>query len=173
MKRNTYIIGPAGVGKSTVGKLLAEILEWGFIDLDETVEAIYRQSLEDIFAVYGPGTFQEMQSSVFNELAQGNHQVFTGNDALIVHGENFKLMKATGLVFCLEAAEATLNQRLDRRKYRFLAAEKYHEDLRHWLSDSSLFYSQADAIIVTDETSPRDIAHSIRKLLVDSGEYQF
>ena len=40
--RNIYLIGMMGVGKSTIGRILANHLKWAFIDVNEMLEAIYR-----------------------------------------------------------------------------------------------------------------------------------
>ena len=53
MKRNIYLIGFMGVGKSTIGKLLAKEMEGQLVEMDETIEAEQGISINEIFAKYG------------------------------------------------------------------------------------------------------------------------
>ena len=46
--RNIYLIGMMGVGKSTVGRILANQLKWAFVDVNEMLEAIYNRPLLEI-----------------------------------------------------------------------------------------------------------------------------
>lgn len=44
-----YLVGFMGSGKTTVGKRLAEIIGWNFVDLDEQIAKKERMKIEDIF----------------------------------------------------------------------------------------------------------------------------
>ena len=46
--KNIYLIGMEGVGKSTLGRLLANHLKWAFVDFNEILEAIYNRPINEI-----------------------------------------------------------------------------------------------------------------------------
>lgn len=162
-----------GVGKSTIGRILAEKLEWGFIDMDETVEAIYNQSIEEIYTTYGEAGFHDMESKILLEVSQGSHQIIACSEGMVKNPYNFTLIKTTGLLFWLEAPVETLVSRIENSKYLFLIKDNKSEILREWLRERKKIYQQSDVLISTADYSPEDIAAAIRKIAFESGKYQF
>ena len=57
-----YLVGFMGCGKSTIGKLLADRLGWGFADIDKDIEASQQRSISDIFDSLGEEVFRRMES---------------------------------------------------------------------------------------------------------------
>ena len=171
--RNIYLIGMVGVGKSTIGRILAEKLEWGFIDMDETVEAIYNQSIEEIYTLYGETGFHDMESKILQEVSQGSQQIIACSEGLVKNSFNLTLIKATGLLFWLEAPVETLVSRIQNSKYLFLFKDDKSKILRDWLREREKIYQQSDVLISTAKYSPEDIAAAIRKIAFDSSKYQF
>ncbi len=71
------IIGFMGVGKSTVGKLLAQHLQWTFVDLDQSIEKEVGTSIPDIFNTDGERAFREKEREIALRLcgAEGQQRV--------------------------------------------------------------------------------------------------
>ncbi len=61
-KRQIHLTGFMGSGKSTVGRRLAERLQWEFLDLDEAIIRLGGQSIAEIFAAGGEETFRRLES---------------------------------------------------------------------------------------------------------------
>ena len=62
-KPRIFLIGYRGAGKTTLGRRLAQVLEWSFVDADEELESRYGTTIRDIFAAEGepgPRSFQPM-----------------------------------------------------------------------------------------------------------------
>jgi len=57
-----YIIGMMGSGKSTIGKRLAENIEYPFIDLDSYIKKEGNKTIENIFQNYGEEYFRELET---------------------------------------------------------------------------------------------------------------
>src|SRR5262249_13056710 len=57
-----YLLGCMGSGKTTIGKLLADRLGWGFADIDEDIEASQQRSIIDIFDTLGEEVFRRMEA---------------------------------------------------------------------------------------------------------------
>jgi shikimate kinase len=65
---NISLIGMSGVGKSTVGKLLAERLDYTFIDVDKRIEQHFGKTLEEIVDELGEQDFIEAEKREVQEL---------------------------------------------------------------------------------------------------------
>ena len=86
--RNIYLIGMMGVGKSTIGRILANHLKWAFIDVNEMLEAIYSRPLQEIIATFGEESLRTMEATMLQELSQGEHQVFACNSDTVLKKAN-------------------------------------------------------------------------------------
>ncbi|MGC9159443.1 MAG: shikimate kinase [Terracidiphilus sp.] len=67
--RRIALTGFMGAGKSTVGRRLAERLEWQFIDVDEAIEAAAGMTIAEIFAQDGEAAFREMERAAIARMA--------------------------------------------------------------------------------------------------------
>jgi len=61
--RRIVLTGFMGAGKSTIGRLLAEQLNWNFLDLDAHLESRAGATIPEIFATHGEAHFRQMESS--------------------------------------------------------------------------------------------------------------
>ncbi len=66
---NLYLIGMMGVGKTTVGRLLAKQLNYRFFDTDALIEQLAGQPITQIFAEAGELEFRRLESQVLAELS--------------------------------------------------------------------------------------------------------
>ncbi|MFH1852258.1 MAG: shikimate kinase [Candidatus Neomarinimicrobiota bacterium] len=173
MKRNIYLIGMIGVGKSTAAKILAERLEWGFIDMDETVEAIYNNTIREIYDIYGEQAFRDMESNLLQEIAQGNHQVVACTEGIVKNENNLALIKSSGMLFWLEAPVETLVNRIKQSKYLFLIEDDIAGFLKQWQAERETLYRQSDVFISTVQQTPDEVARAIHKIAFESDQYQF
>lgn len=110
--RNIILTGFMGVGKSTVGRLLAERLNRRFVDMDDVLVARFGKPIPAIFAEEGEEAFHVAEARLCQELAdEANLVVSTGGGAL-VNEQSRQAFEATGTVVCLHAAEATILARV-------------------------------------------------------------
>ena len=66
--KNIVLIGFMGVGKTTVGRMLAEMLSWEFLDSDHVIEQKYRMPITEIFRKYGEPEFRRAERETIEEL---------------------------------------------------------------------------------------------------------
>ncbi|MFM7554937.1 MAG: shikimate kinase, partial [Verrucomicrobiota bacterium] len=64
---NIALVGFMGVGKSTVGQILASILDFEFIDTDRVIEAREGRRISEIFAREGEGHFRDLETRLVRE----------------------------------------------------------------------------------------------------------
>ncbi|MAG21521.1 MAG: shikimate kinase [Candidatus Marinimicrobia bacterium] len=164
--RNIYLIGMTGVGKSTVGKILANRLRWAFVDINETMEAIYGRSLREIIESFGEESLRNMESTTLQELSQGEHQVFACNSDSVLDESKMGTMQTTGITIWLDAPANELVQRIERMEDPIVPEEgEPSKVIETMLKEREAFYQQADARIATDEFTPESAAEQILQLL--------
>ncbi|MBZ5545453.1 MAG: hypothetical protein LAO07_17535 [Acidobacteriia bacterium] len=69
-RRLIYLLGFMGVGKSTVGAVLARKLRWPFIDLDTTIEAGQGTTIRQMFEQAGEAFFREIERAALIEASK-------------------------------------------------------------------------------------------------------
>ncbi|HBK67829.1 MAG TPA: shikimate kinase I, partial [Firmicutes bacterium] len=74
IRNNIVLVGPMGCGKTTVGKLLARILNWEFIDTDQRIVEQTGLEIPMIFQEKGEQGFRQLEKEVISECSQ-MHQV--------------------------------------------------------------------------------------------------
>ena len=108
------LTGFMGSGKSSVGRALASLIGWNFVDLDVELEKRHQQKIRDVFHLHGEARFRQMEADVLRLVlteAQRPLVLATGGGTLI-QPENARLLRAQGaLVVFLEAAAETLLRR--------------------------------------------------------------
>ena len=112
MKRNLYLVGFSGSGKSTVGRLAALALGWTFVDTDERIVGAAGAEIDSIFAASGEEGFREAEHAALSLVAGGEHQVVSTGGGIVTSERNRRLMADTGLVICLEARPETIAGRV-------------------------------------------------------------
>lgn len=85
---NIYLVGFMGAGKSTVGRLLARVLEREFLDLDEQIAAHANRSISEIFAAEGEEGFRERESTALRQIAQRQNLVIALGGGAVLRDEN-------------------------------------------------------------------------------------
>src|SRR5262245_55797562 len=77
-----FLIGFMASGKTTIGRLLAERLDWAFVDLDKLIEDGAERTVADIFAAEGEEGFRKRETEVLRDVARRRKTVIaTGGGA--------------------------------------------------------------------------------------------
>ncbi len=151
-----------GVGKSTVGKLLAELLGCMFIDLDEMIVQRENHSISKIFATDGEDYFRDCETSILKELNRSPMTVYATGGGLVVREENRLLMPALGRVVYLRSQWPVLKKRLQQGVDRPLVDSASGWDtVKDLCAQRQTFYEDADIIVDTDLLTPLQIAQKI------------
>lgn len=69
-KRNIFLVGPMGAGKSTIGRQLAQQLNMEFFDSDQEIERRTGADVGWVFDVEGEEGFRDREEKVINELTE-------------------------------------------------------------------------------------------------------
>jgi len=162
-KTKIVLTGFMGTGKTTVGKLLAENLDFRFIDTDELIETRHERSIADIFQDLGEDAFREMERAIVKEIAELDSVVISTGGRLMLDPENVTALSRNSRVLCLVATPDEIFTRVTHDKAHerpLLSVPNPKErivDLLQERNDKYLRFPQ----IVTDEKDPNDIARSL------------
>ena len=111
MKNNIVLIGMPGVGKSTVGVILAKVLGYQFVDADLLIQKSEGKLLKDIIAEKGTDGFIEVENCV-NASIQAENTIIATGGSVIYGKEAMAHLKEIGTVVYLHVPFATLEKRL-------------------------------------------------------------
>ena len=80
--KNIALIGMPAAGKSSVGRLLAEKLDFEFIDSDDLIQSGERQTLAEIISDKGLSRFLEIEEKHIADITPDRHVIATGGSAV-------------------------------------------------------------------------------------------
>jgi shikimate kinase len=163
-KRNVYLIGLMGAGKTTIGKALAKRLGYRFVDSDHEIEARTGVSLPTIFEIEGEEGFRRRETQVIADLASRNaHVVATGGGA-VLRPENRQNLEASGFVIYLDVPLSTLYERTRHDKKRpLLQVSDPRRKLRELYAQRDPLYREIADLIVSGS---RITVQSVLQMLI-------
>lgn len=160
-----YLVGMMGVGKSTVGALLADALGRGFVDTDLEVERAAGRSVSEIFEQQGEARFRVLERAAIEEAFERRPSaVIALGGGAIVQPEMLARLKDRGLIVYLSARPEALCDRIgddgSRPLLAGLSAEARVARLAALLEARRPFYEQADHSIDAEG----DAAEVVRRI---------
>ena len=93
---NVYLVGPMGVGKTTVGRALAKSLGMDFIDSDARIEERTGVSISTIFDIEGEGGFREREAQMIFELVQQKNIVLATGGGAVTREDVYQAARHNG-----------------------------------------------------------------------------
>lgn len=107
--KQIVLVGPMGVGKSSVARRLAALMNLEWCDTDELVEAEVGCSISELFSTRGEQVFRELESAALHQALNTGEGcvVATGGGVVLAEVNRLKLME-NGLVVWLDADVQTL-----------------------------------------------------------------
>lgn len=162
-----FMVGPMGSGKSTVGRMLAGLLDCDFVDSDAEIEARCGADIPWIFDVEGEKGFRRREAAVLSDLAQRSKVVIATGGGAVVTEINRQLMSETGVVVYLEVSVEQQLKRTGSGEGRPLLAEGDREETLRKLMEEreSLYRGLADLIISANGGNARRVARQIQEQL--------
>ena len=146
MKNNIVLIGMPGVGKSTVGVILAKILGYRFVDTDIVIQENENKLLKDIISEKGIDGFIETENKVVKKLKADKSVIATGGS--VVYGEEeMKHFCEIGTVIYLKLDYYKLKYRLGNIKNRGVVIRKGQKLSDLYSERCPLYEKYADIII--------------------------
>jgi shikimate kinase/3-dehydroquinate synthase len=107
-----FLVGFSGTGKSAVGRRVARLLGWEFVDEDEYIVERFGMAVEQIFANEGEEGFRRREREAIDELATRDKVVVSGGGGVMLQESCRSTMLDAGFVVTLEARPETIFARL-------------------------------------------------------------
>lgn len=169
--KNLILCGPPGSGKTTVGKLVADMCQAHFIDLDDWIERLYAErhgafrTCREIHRKEGEVYFRELESESVSVLASKHlHDVIVATGGGVIEtAENIPLLRSVGLLVYLASSAEELYPRATRNGTpSYLDAKDPYGSFKNlWQRRDNLYSKMADKIVNTQSRTPEEIAQEV------------
>jgi shikimate kinase len=158
-----FLVGMMGVGKTTVGRLLAERLDRRYVDSDEQVVANTGRTVPEIFEESGEAAFRAEEKRALKEAATADTQsVVSVAGGAVLDPENRSLLRASGTVVWLRARVDTMAARVGGGEGRPLLGDDPAAALARLYPQRRPIYEElADVVVDVDDVRPEDIVERI------------
>ncbi|HRO33303.1 MAG TPA: shikimate kinase [Brevundimonas sp.] len=117
-RRTIALVGLMGVGKSTVGRRLAQRLTMPFVDADHEIEEAAGMTVADIFSSLGEAEFRAGEARVMRRLLEGPPIVLATGGGAMLNPDTRALMKQAATSVWMRADLAVVAERVQRRDTR-------------------------------------------------------
>lgn len=159
------LVGPMGVGKSTVGLLLAGRLGVGFRDTDEDVVAEQGRTVADIFVEDGEAAFRALEKrAVRTALAEHTGVLALGGGAVLDAGSRELLAGHQVVYLSMDVDEAA--RRTGLNAARPLLAINPRKQWRELMEARRHLYEEvARSVVATDDRTPEEVTQEVLNAL--------
>lgn len=161
---NIVLIGFMGTGKSTVGRMLAEHLEWQFFDTDELIEKEVGVTISEIFARKGEPYFRDLETKTVKLLSMLDKSVIACGGGAVLRAENMEELEKNGIVVCLTASPEKILERTRAAGGRpLLEGGDPLAKIRDLLERRRAHYQRSQITLDTDSLSPDEAVKAVIK----------
>ena len=170
--QNIFLIGPMGVGKSTIGKQLARELKLDFYDSDQEIERRAGADIPWIFDVEGTEGFRLREERIIEELAALPSIVLATGGGAVESSKNRSILASRGTVIYLQASLEQQIQRTAKGRNRPLLLTDDPEAVIKALDikRGPLYQELADWTIATDSNNIKSTVNEIVKFITSKQE---
>lgn len=164
-KRNIYLVGPMGSGKSAVGRILARMVDAPFLDSDAEIEKRTGVDISYIFEREGEPRFRQREKEVIEALTLLEPLVLATGGGAVLLAENRQLLSQRGCVVYLITSVEQQAQRVAHARNRpLLNNVDPQTKLRQLMEEREpLYCSVADLKVTTDGRKIQAVAEEIIK----------
>ena len=162
LERTIALVGMMGVGKSTVGRKLAESLAAPFVDSDEEIEKAAGLSVQEIFAMHGEPEFRRGERRVIERLLNGPQIVLATGGGAYMDATTRALLKEKAVTVWLRADLDLIWKRVNRRDTRpLLKRDNPRQVLADLLTARAPVYAEADLTVDSGDGPANDAVKTI------------
>lgn len=164
---NLFLVGPMGVGKTTIGKLVSKRLGRSFVDLDDEIESRAGACIPWIFDVEGEEGFRRRESELLKEFALKEGLVVSTGGGVVLKPENRHLLRSSGCVVFLNASAEQLHRRtMNDKKRPLLQVEDRLLVIRNLKAARDPLYREvADIVMEVGNRSSRQVTDALCKIV--------
>ena len=165
MKKHIVLIGLPGAGKSTVGRMVAERLHAGYVDIDTILNRKEGKPIAMIFAEKGEPVFRDMERKEVDAALSNEPAVIVPGGGWAAQPGNLDAAKSRGYFVYLKARAEVAAGRAEPSGTRpVLMGDDPLARMRELFKERDPFYAKADATVQTEAKSAENVAAEIVKL---------
>ena len=158
---NIILCGFMGAGKTAVGKELAKLIEYNFIDTDELIEKEQKITIKEIFEKYGEQYFRDLGHEVCKKIADMEKTIVSTGGGLMTYQRNCDAIKKGGKVIFLDASFYVICERIGEEDTRPLFKDKVKAE-KLYNERKEKYESVADIIIDGDMTVEKTVTEILK-----------
>ena len=161
MLKRIYLTGFMTSGKSTLGKILANVLGWDFFDLDKEIENQEGMKITEIFEHRGEKYFREIETNKLKELSDRKRVLISLGGGTIINDENAEFITSHGKLIYLKVEPEIIYTRIKKKTDRplfkeFVLAENSKEafiaKIKKMMTERDKYYNKADLVFQVDNS---------------------
>lgn len=182
---NIILLGAMGSGKSTVGWLLARLIGYGFIDIDQMIETRAKKKIAAIFEELGESEFRRLERELVLSLSDVKSHVVAVGGGTVTDDDNWSVLSRMGVTVWLNPPPEEIARRIghdeaELKKRPLLAEVLSHKDketrhkllserLKALIGNRSERYRQARVTVSDSFSTPDSTALLVKDTLVREG----
>lgn len=169
--RPVVLVGMMGVGKSSVGKRLATMLRWPFVDADDEIERSARMTIPEMFEAFGEGYFRDGERRVIARLLteEPRHNVIATGGGAFCNDATRQLILDRAISVWLDSDVDTLVERTARKDNRPLLRDGDPREILGRLRDERACHYEQAQIHVTSTSGPH--GHTVQRVLQEISQW--
>jgi len=165
MKKHIVLVGLPGAGKSTVGKMVADRLQAGFVDIDSVLVRKEGKPITMIFAEKGEQAFREMERKEVDTALANEPAVIVPGGGWAAQPGQLDGARASGYFVYLKARAEVAAGRAEPSGTRpVLMGGDPVDQMRTLLKERDSYYAKADATVLTEAKPAEKVADEIVRL---------
>lgn len=170
-----FLTGLSGSGKSTVGRRVATLLNWEFVDTDDLLAERAGMAVGQALTTYGEERFRQLESEALRQAAERERVVIATGGGIVIDESNRALLREQGLTVYLQTSVECAWQRVqehlraagEQAGRPLVAGPDGQQRLQDLLNARAAWYEQAHTRIATDALTSEQVAqHLLARALV-------
>ena len=165
-KLNISLCGMMGSGKSAIGKILANKLDYNFIDVDKMIEINARKTIKKIFDEDGEEYFRNLEEKITINILKHKETIISLGGGAIINKKIRSSLRKNSYNIYLNVDVDILTRRLQNSKTRPLIYKKnLKKELINLIDIREKFYRKADLIVKNEKNIIETVENIIKKLI--------
>jgi shikimate kinase len=162
-RRNLFLVGPMGSGKTTLGRQVATRLGLEFIDCDQEIERRTGATVNLIFDIEGETGFRDRESALIEELSHRSGLLVATGGGAVIRSANRQRMRRSGFVVWLRTPVEHQIARLGRDRSRPLLQAPDREHILQRLAEerNPLYTDVSDLVFDSSQRNFKRVAEQL------------
>lgn len=161
-QQSIVLIGFMGVGKTTIGELVAKKLYRSFIDIDKEIEKEFGMTATDIFKIHGEDVFRDYEKKMIQSFCKQKLKIISIGGGAFMQPEVREACLTNCTVFYLDVSWNEWKERLDILiNNRPILQSRNIDEIEELFHERQEAYSLNNSTLSVDDQSPEEVANHI------------